>query len=164
MSKHDLGFLTLQESCKRKKKLSASLSFREQASSDLSGLQFDFIADLSHNLTSCLNAVFLFSLTLRSNFVSYLSTAMCTLCWLFSLSSHVPPPGWKEPGDDHKCLAAAGMSPLQALFVWSLCYNCHLVYFWKVCVCVWCLCPVSSAIHIFKKGSHLIVVEGIESD
>ena len=71
------------------------------------------------------NIYILFSLTLPS--LSVLSLAAC--CWLFSLplSSHSPL-GWKEPGDDHKCLAADGMSPLRAL----LCDHCVVIVIWFI--------------------------------
>lgn len=47
-------WLLLHYITRKKKNWSASLSFSEHTSSESSGLQFDFIADPSHNLLSCL--------------------------------------------------------------------------------------------------------------
>lgn len=55
LKRQNLASVASQESRKReKKRASASLSSSGHASSESSGSQFDFIADLSHNLTSCL--------------------------------------------------------------------------------------------------------------
>lgn len=87
----------------------------------------------SHVYQTCRIYFFIFSHPEESFRSLSVYSHVYLLLIILSLSS-CSLPGWKEPSVDHKCLAAAGMSPLQALFVWSLCDNCHLVYFWKVCV------------------------------
>lgn len=125
-----------------------------------SGLPFEFMADLNHNLASCLldmqrlwTFLFFYFLSPRR----LVSSVHSHVDSPFSLSTSAPFAGWKEPSADHQRLAAAGTSPLTSasffFLVWSQCANCHFwVYFWKL---LFVLCPSGSAIHIISKRSLL---------
>lgn len=130
IAKHDLI---------KSKNPGASLSFSEHTGSESLGLQFDIIADLSqYHLMFTRHAGFIFFISSQpAEYFTHISVYRYVYSLQNILSRSLP--GWKEPSVDHKRLAAAGTSPRQALFVWSLWNNCQVVYFWKACVCVVCV-------------------------